>query len=35
MEHFIHCIKTRDNPISDGMSALTVIHVGVTLALNS
>ena len=27
MEHFIHCIKTRENPISDGLSGLTVIQV--------
>ena len=23
MEHFIHCIKTRENPTSDGLSGLT------------
>lgn len=27
MEHFVHCIKTRETPISDGLSGLAVIRV--------
>ena len=27
MEHFVHCIKTREIPISDGLSGLAVIRV--------
>jgi predicted dehydrogenase len=27
MEHFIHCIKTREQPISDGQSGLKVVRV--------
>jgi len=27
MEHFAHCIKTRETPISDGLSGLAVIRV--------
>ena len=27
MEHFVHCIKTRETPISDGLSSLAVIRV--------
>ena len=35
MEHFIHCIKTRENPISDGLSGLTVIQVLESLKLSN
>ena len=35
MEHFIHCIKTRENPISDGLSGLTVIQVLESLELSN
>lgn len=33
MEHFVHCIKTRETPISDGLSGLAVIRVLESLEL--
>ena len=33
MEHFAHCIKTRETPISDGLSGLAVIRVLESLEL--
>ena len=33
MEHFVHCIKTREIPISDGLSGLAVIRVLESLEL--
>ena len=33
MEHFAHCIKTRETPISDGLSGLAVIQVLESLEL--
>ena len=35
MEHFAHCIKTRETPISDGLSGLAVIRVLESLELNN
>ena len=35
MEHFVHCIKTRETPISDGLSGLAVIRVLESLELNN
>ena len=35
MEHFVHCIKTREAPISDGLSGLAVIRVLESLELKN
>ena len=35
MEHFVHCIKTRETPISDGLSGLAVIRVLESLELKN
>ena len=35
MEHFVHCIKIRETPISDGLSGLAVIRVLESLELKN